>query len=88
MRYLILVVSIFLLIGCAAKHPPEDFKYDIGEVVYYKIDNIPMLIDKRIYKKGQKKYKVVFKNEEGLLLYNIVLEHEILSAPPFDRMRL
>ena len=66
----------------------EEFQYDIGEVVYYKIDNMPMLIDKRMYKKGKKMYKVVFKNEDGQLLFNVVSEHEILSAPPFNRARI
>lgn len=66
----------------------EEFQYDVGEVVYYKIDNMPMLIDKRMYKKNKKMYKVVFKNEAGQLLYNVVSEHEILAAPPFNRARI
>lgn len=88
------LTAFFLALSIVACDPAkrlpegEEFQYNVGEVVYYKIDNMPMLIDKRMYKKKQKMYKVVFKNENGQLLFNIVSEHEILAAPPFNRARI
>lgn len=78
-----LLIPLFLLAAsCASNKLPEgrSFKFDVGEVVYYKIDQMPMLIDKQMVKNGQPMYKVVFKDSEGILKFNIVAEHEILDA--------
>lgn len=79
----ILIVSAFtlFLIGCNSVPKDDPFKYEEGEIVYYTIDNIPMLVHKQIYKNSKKQYEVVFKNEEGFLQYNTVNEEEILSTP-------
>ena len=66
----------------------ETFNYEIGEVVYYKVDNMPMLIDKQIVKKGEKYYKVLFKNSEGTLMENEVSESELMSTPPLNRAKI
>jgi hypothetical protein len=71
----------FLFIGCNSVPKDDPFKFSEGEVVYYAIDNVPMLVEKQIFKKGKKQYRVVFKNEEGFLQYNTVAEEEILSTP-------
>ena len=47
-----------------------------------------MLIEKQVYKKNEKKYHVVFKNKDGQLLYNTVLEEELLGSPPAKRARI
>jgi len=66
----------------------KEFNYQVGEIVYYKPDNMPMLIEKQVYKKNEKKYHVVFKNKDGQLLYNTVLEEELLDSPPANRARI
>ncbi len=87
--------SIFMLIviiqSCAAiggLPDGEEYAYQVGEVVYYKTDHQPMLIQKQLYKKKKKQYEVVFKNEEGELLYNTVLEDELIGAPPENKARI
>lgn len=71
----------FLFVGCKSVPTDDPFKYEQGEIVYYTIDNIPMLIHKQIYKKNKKQYEVIFKNEQGLIQYNTVNEEEILATP-------
>ena len=66
----------------------ETFKYDEGEIVYYKVDQHPMLIEKRMVKKGVKYYKVIFKNKEGELLENEISEEDLLSSPPANRAKI
>lgn len=78
----ILFFLVFGLISCNSLPSGDSFKYAKGEVVYYKIDNVPMLVDKPIYKNGEKKYRVVFKNDDGMLQYATVSESEIIISPP------
>lgn len=78
---LILITSGFFLVGCNSLPKGESFKYSEGEIVYYRIDNVPMIIDKQIYKNGEKKYKVVFKKDDGYLHYNTVKEEDLLKTP-------
>jgi hypothetical protein len=82
----ILLPFLLLTAACASSRLPEgrEFKYDVGEVVYYKVDQMPMLIDKKLVKNGQPVYRVVFKDAEGILKYNVIAEHEILDAPAPD----
>lgn len=84
-------ISLAILQSCAMLSglpEGEEFNYQVGEIVYYKADNMPMLIEKQVYKKNLKKYDVVFKNKDGHLLYNTVLEEELLAAPPTKRARI
>ncbi len=81
LTFLVVATFSFLLVGCGSVPKDDPFKFAEDEVVYYTIDNVPMLVQKQIYKKGQKQYRVVFKNEEGFLQYNTVNEAEILSTP-------
>jgi hypothetical protein len=84
MKYSTLFALLLFLLtaGCSSSKLPEgrEFKYDVGEVVYYKVDNMPMLIDKRLVKNGQPMYKVVFKDGDGILKFNVIAEHEILDT--------
>lgn len=66
----------------------EEFAYEVGEIVYYKVDHMPMLIEKQVYKKKKKIYEVVFKDKDGHLLYNEVPEDELLATPPTNRARI
>lgn len=66
----------------------ESFKYEVGEIVYYRVDHMPMLIEKQMVKKKRKLYQVVFKNKEGQLLYNEVAEDDLLATPPVNRARI
>ncbi len=75
------VASIVFLTACSSLPKSEEFKYSQGEIVYYVIDNVPMLIDKQVFKNEQKSYKVVFKNEEGAVVSNTVKEEEIQTSP-------
>ena len=86
-----ITISLAILQSCAmlgGLPEGEEFNYQVGEIVYYKADNMPMLIEKQVYKKNLKKYDVVFKNKDGHLLYNTVLEEELLAAPPTKRARI
>ncbi|MBD79306.1 MAG: hypothetical protein CL840_10325 [Crocinitomicaceae bacterium] len=85
-----LAVSFFLIscIGSGKLPKGETFKYQEGEVVYYKVDQHPMLIEKQIVKKGEKFYKVIFKNESGELMENEIKEDDLLSTPPVNRAKI
>ena len=76
-----IVIALFLVSACKSLPEGDGFKYARGEVVYYTIDNVPMLVDKQVFKNGQKKYKVVFKNEAGILATNLVNADELKSSP-------
>lgn len=82
--FFVLVSASVFLTSCKSVPKDDPFIYSKGEIVYYKINNVPMLVDKQIYKSGKKMYRVVFKNEEGFLMYNTVNEDEILSSPLSD----
>lgn len=82
-----ILLSVLILASCGSLPAGESFKYDKGEVVYYKVDNVPMLVDKTIYKNGKKTYRVVFKNEDGVLQYATVEESEILVSPTSERVK-
>lgn len=66
----------------------EEFSYHEGEVVYYKVDHMPMLIEKQIVKKGEKYYLVIFKNAEGVLMENTLPETELQDTPPHNRAKI
>jgi hypothetical protein len=66
----------------------EEFSFEEGEIVYYKVDNMPMLVEKQIVKKKTKYYKVIFKNAEGHLMENVVSEAELSSTPPVNRAKI
>ncbi len=66
----------------------EEFAYEVGEIVYFKADHMPMLIEKQVYKKKVKQYEVVFKNKDGELLNNTVSEDDLLATPPTNRARI
>ena len=66
----------------------DSFKYNVGEIVYYKIDHMPMLIEKQVVVKGAKQYKVVFKNKEGELMMNVIDEVDLLATPPHNRAKI
>ena len=66
----------------------ESFKYEEGEIVYYKVDHHPMLIEKQVVKKGTKYYKVIFKNKDGELMENEISEEELLSSPSANRAKI
>ncbi|MGY8952839.1 MAG: hypothetical protein ACKVJP_05690 [Flavobacteriales bacterium] len=81
----------FFLVSCmsSGKLPKgESFKYEEGEIVYYKVDHHPMLIEKQVVKKGTKYYKVIFKNKDGELMENEISEEELLSSPPANRAKI
>jgi hypothetical protein len=85
-----LVASIFLA-SCSSSGKlaeGDSFKYKVGEIVYYKVDHMPMLIEKQLVSKGTKQYKVVFKNQDGELLMNVVNETELLPTPPHNRAKI
>ncbi|UTW64393.1 hypothetical protein KFE98_09705 [bacterium SCSIO 12741] len=86
--YILLVVLMSSCIFGSALPEGEEYKFEVGEIVYYKTNHQPMLIDKRIYKKGEKRYKVVFKNESGELLHNEVTEDEVMADTPINRARI
>lgn len=65
-----------------------EFSYHEGEVVYYKVDNMPMLIEKQIIKKGEKFYLVIFKNSDGVLMENTLPEEELQDTPPLNRAKI
>lgn len=77
----ILLLGLILTLFACSATKNIDYKFDVGEVVYFKIDNVPMLIDKRMGKKNNKQYRVVFKNESGVLQYATVDESEIVLYP-------
>jgi len=86
-----IALSLFISQSCSilgGLPDGEGFSYQVGEIVYYKPDNMPMLIEKQVYKKNEKKYDVIFKNKDGQLLYNTVLEEELLASPPAKRARI
>ncbi len=90
-KFLALSIAVFALSACSifgGLPEGEEFQYNVGEVVYYKSDYMPMLIEKQVYKKKTKKYEVVFKNEKGELLHNTVLEDELISTPPSNKARI
>jgi len=77
------IVALFFASCNSSKLPEgESFEYAEGEVVYYKIDNMPMIIKDRIYKNGRKIYNVYFKDENGFLVTSEVFEHELVNMPP------
>jgi len=65
----------------------QSFKYNEGEIVYYKVDQHPMLIEKCVVKKGVKYYKVIFK-KDGELMENEISEEDLLSSPPTNRAKI
>ncbi|MCH9822020.1 MAG: hypothetical protein K0U33_01525 [Bacteroidetes bacterium] len=90
-KTLLITISIVALQACSmlgGLPEGEEFNYEVGEIVYFKADHMPMLIEKQVYKKKQKKYDVVFKNKDGHLLYNTVPEEELLATPPSNRARI
>jgi hypothetical protein len=66
----------------------ESFNFEEGEIVYYKVDQMPMLVEKQIVKKGEKYYKVLFKHADGHLMENVLPEKELSSTPPVNRAKI
>lgn len=83
-RLLIILFSVVLLAACSGNKLPEGetYEYAEGEVVYYKIDNMPMIVKERLYKNGRKMYNVYFKDENGFIVTSEVFEHELVNLPP------
>lgn len=83
-------LSLFLASCISSGKLPEgeSFKYSEGEIVYYKVDQHPMLIEKQVVKKGVKYYKVIFKNKDGELLENEISEDDLMSSPPSNRAKI
>lgn len=66
----------------------ESFNYEEGEIVYYRVDHHPMIVEKQIVKKGEKYYKVMFRNDEGVPVENVIPEKDLLSTPPVNRAKI
>lgn len=83
-RIIIVILALCVITACSGNKLPEGetYEYAEGEVVYYKIDNMPMIVKERIYKDGRKMYNVYFKDENGFIVTSEVFEHELVNLPP------